>query len=71
MITIQNMKSSFSTEVIEALRQFKNHVSIQETDICSAAMTAISRLKETYNRHGGVDEFVLTKALMNLSNEGK
>ena len=53
-------------EVIEALRQFENHVSIQETDICSAAITAISRLKETYNRHGGVDKFVLTKALMNL-----
>ena len=53
-------------KVIEALGQFKNHVSTQEADICSAAITAIIRLKEIYNGHGGMDE-----ALTGLGNEGK
>lgn len=58
-------------KVIEALRLFKNHVSTQETNICSAAITAITRLKATYNHHGGVDKVMLTEALMDLRNEGK
>lgn len=57
-------------KVIEALRQFKNHVSLQEADCCSIVITMVTRLRKTYNNHGGVDKAELTKALMGLSSEG-
>lgn len=59
------------SKVIKALRQFEKYVSTQEADICSAAITAITRLEEIHNHHGGVDGNMLTKALEDLSNEGK
>lgn len=57
-------------KVVEALRQFKNHVSIQETDICLTVITMVTRLRETCNHHGGVDEVKLKKALVDLNSEG-
>jgi len=56
--------------VIEALREFQNHVSIQESGICSTIITMITRLRKTYNPYGGVDKFELTKALIDLNSEG-
>ena len=58
-------------QVIEALCQFRDHVSSQEADICTTVITMITRLRKTYSLHGGVDQMELKEALIDLNTEGK
>lgn len=58
-------------QVIGALRQFRDHVSSQEADICTAVVTMITRLRKTYSLHGGVDEMGLKNAQIDLSAKGR
>ena len=56
--------------VIEALSQFQKHVSLQEADSCSTAITMATRLRKMYNHHGGMDKVELTRALEDFSRKG-
>ena len=57
-------------QVIEALCQFRGHVSTREADICTTVLTMITRLRKTCSLHGGVDQMELKEALIDLNTEG-
>lgn len=58
-------------QVIEALCQFRDHVSSHEADICTTVLTMLTRLGRTCSLHGAVDEMELKKALIELNTEGR
>jgi hypothetical protein len=56
---------------IEALQQFKVHVSDSEADSIAAAVTMVTRLAHICGPHGDVDEKEFRNSLTQLYTEGK